>query len=61
MSLNIKFKTLMKGTKYYGELKDGIPYGRGIISYKNGDRYQGQFKDGLRDGQGVFIFANGVS
>ena len=29
---------------YIGEIRDGLPHGKGIYKYKNGDEYNGEFK-----------------
>ena len=34
------------GSRYYGELKDGLRNGHGVMTYANGDVYDGQWKDG---------------
>jgi len=35
-----------KNSKYVGEVKYGIPYGQGTLTYLNGDKYVGEFEDG---------------
>lgn len=44
---------------YEGEIRNGLPSGRGIFVYNNNDRYEGDFNNGLPHGQGTFIFENG--
>ena len=34
------------GTKYVGEVKDGIGHGQGTMTYPDGLKYEGEFKDG---------------
>ena len=41
---------------FYGNYKNGVRDGKGIIIYNNNDKFEGNFKDGKRDGYGVFIF-----
>jgi serine/threonine-protein kinase len=50
-----------KGNRYVGELKSGIPDGKGSLFFSNtyqvkGDRYVGEFKQGSLDGQGAYYF-----
>jgi S1-C subfamily serine protease len=47
------------GGKYVGELKDGLPNGRGTLIYANGNTYVGEFKDGNKHGQGKYSYVNG--
>ena len=46
---------------YNGSLKNGEPYGSGILLMTNGDRYKGNFKKGLFHGSGTYIWADGNS
>ena len=48
--------TLSTGDKYTGELRDGLPHGRGKCEYVNGNVYDGQWKQGKRHGKGVMIY-----
>ncbi|MBD2326628.1 hypothetical protein [Alkalinema sp. FACHB-956] len=43
---------------YEGQMRNGIPNGRGILVYSNDDRYEGQVRNGIPNGQGMFLFAN---
>jgi hypothetical protein len=50
-----------KGNRYVGELKSGIPDGKGSLFFSNtyqvkGDRYVGEFKQGSLSGQGAYYF-----
>ena len=48
--------------KYIGEVKNGVPNGRGKLIYTGkyeGDIYEGDFKNGLPDGKGKYIHKNG--
>ena len=47
---------------FIGEVKDGIPNGRGKIIYTNelkGDIYEGDFKNGEPEGKGTYYHRNG--
>ena len=47
-------KTIFETGEYTGEIKDGLPHGKGIFKYKNGDEYKGEFKQGMKDGNGYY-------
>lgn len=38
-----------------GDIKDGLPEGRGIIRWADGSWYEGEFRDGLRNGRGLHV------
>ena len=42
------------GDGYAGNLKDGLPNGKGWYIYANGTEYEGTFKEGKKHGKGVF-------
>ena len=42
---------------YEGSKKNGVPWGHGLLVYKNGETYDGQFKNGSRNGFGKLTFA----
>ena len=42
----------INGTPYKGELKDGLPNGKGIGFSKFGFRYEGEWLNGLPNGKG---------
>ena len=47
------------GEYYIGQLRNNIPYGKGILYYKNGDiKYDGDFVKGKRHGLGKYYFDN---
>lgn len=46
-------------SRYAGQFRNGLRYGRGQYHYANGDRYEGDYQAGLRHGQGAYQFANG--
>ena len=50
---------LPDGSRYRGELVDGLLQGRGRLDYRNGSYYQGEFKDGLFHGAGEWHGADG--
>ena len=42
------------GRRYEGELRDGKPHGRGVMTWPGfGDRYEGEFREGKMHGRGV--------
>ena len=52
-------KYIFEDGEYEGEIRDGLPHGKGTYKYKNGDEYIGEFKNGLFDGNGEHIMKNG--
>ena len=44
---------------YVGDLVDGVPSGKGIITYNDRFRYEGHFLNGRKHGPGVLIIADG--
>ena len=46
------------GTVYIGDLREGKPYGFGIMVYKNRDAYIGTFENMLAEGQGAYVYFN---
>lgn len=51
-------KISYKGGIYTGELRYGIPYGKGTLILEN-SRYIGDFRDGDYNGYGIFISTRG--
>lgn len=47
--------------RYEGQLSDGVPHGKGTMTYGDGKKYIGEFVNGRRHGQGVLIMPNGES
>lgn len=43
------------GNEYFGEFKNNMLFGRGVVIYKNGDRYVGEF-DKAPNGQGIYYY-----
>ncbi len=52
--------TFSDGTTYYGEIKAGLPHGRGTLHYPDGKKFVGSFKDGKKHGLGTTIFTDGT-
>ena len=47
---------------YTGEVKNGVPDGRGKLDYSGiykGDRYEGDFRNGVPNGKGIYYHSNG--
>ncbi|MFZ6047508.1 C13 family peptidase [Pseudomonas sp. CR3202] len=51
---------LPDGSRYRGELVDGLLQGPGRLDYNNGTWFEGQFKDGQPEGQGEWHGPNGL-
>ena len=52
---------ISEGIKYTGEALDGLPHGKGTMTYPDGQVYVGEFKDGNCHGQGTMTNPNGCS
>ncbi len=55
---------LLPEGRYFGKTRNGIPNGKGEITYNEHDSrrsYKGDFKDGMRHGKGKLIFKNDAS
>jgi len=48
-----------EGGIYEGQLKNGLPHGKGILTYEYGDKYKGQWANGKRNGLGIQEIGNG--
>lgn len=46
------------GTVYIGDLREGQPYGFGILVFANRDAHIGTFENGLAEGQGAYVYLN---
>ena len=60
--MNNKNTDIMKnqyGSSYEGKVVNGIPHGKGIITYPKGDIYEGDMKRGLRHGKGTMTSPDG--
>ena len=51
--------TLPDGSRYRGEVVDGLLQGEGRLDYADGSWFSGQFVDGLRQGHGEWQGSNG--
>ena len=47
------------GTRYVGQVVNGLPEGKGIEYYPNGGRYEGDFRNGKKEGKGIEYYPNG--
>ena len=47
------------GSKYIGELYNGIPHGQGTLEFENGDKYTGWWDNGIKHGIGSYEYARG--
>ena len=45
---------LADGSKFSGEMEQGVPHGYGRKEFENGDAYEGQFNKGMGHGHGTF-------
>jgi hypothetical protein len=60
--VKIKNTDVMKnqyGSSYEGEVVNGIPHGKGMISYLEGDKYEGDMKRGMKHGKGTLTTPDG--
>ena len=44
---------------YKGNIKNGMPHGKGFYRHSDGTTYDGDWKDGVRDGKGVITYSFG--
>ncbi len=51
--------TFDDGSLYTGEVKNGIPYGRGEVAYSSGNRYEGYWRDNAPHGEGTMYYTSG--
>ena len=47
------------GSRYIGQVVNGIREGKGIYYYNNGDRYEGDVRNDKREGKGIMYYNNG--
>ena len=52
---------LPDGRIYYGEVKDGLPNGKGRMYIESRDTYDGEFKNGVFHGKGKYYLAGRLS
>jgi len=50
---------LFESGKYIGETENGVPDGKGTLTFPDGSEYVGEFKDGKPDGQGILTLPDG--
>jgi len=55
----IHVKTFDDGAQYEGQMKDGVPHGRGVMKWPDGGQYDGEWRSGNRDGQGTMKWPDG--
>ncbi|MEM7366661.1 MAG: hypothetical protein AAF525_21810, partial [Pseudomonadota bacterium] len=48
------------GTRYVGEVRDGVRWGKGTIFWEDGTRFVGNFVAGRRQGSGTMILPDGT-
>ncbi|WP_052480991.1 C13 family peptidase [Gilvimarinus agarilyticus] len=51
--------TLPDGSRYSGELREGLLSGEGRLEWPNGDAYEGEFANGMMHGKGTLSMATG--
>jgi len=49
-----------KGGKYAGELRNGVPHGRGRFITPDGTKYDGEWEEGMPQGRGLIVYASGA-
>lgn len=59
-SLNVGRVQTHDGGIYNGELKNGVPHGKGKTVWANGNKYDGEYVDGFRQGYGIYTFSDGA-
>ena len=45
------------GGTYTGEIFNGVPHGKGVLSFPDGSKYAGEWRDGMPHGQGTWTQA----
>ena len=51
---------LPDGSRYVGEVdEDGVPHGRGVLSWPSGARVEGAFGEGKAEGVGAWTYPDG--
>ena len=53
----LQFSEDSRWLEYVGATKNGIPWGKGKLTYKNGAKYDGNFENGTRHNFGKMIYA----
>jgi len=49
-----------KNPVYVGEIRKGVPHGKGTFTLSNGEKYVGEWQDGLMHGQGTHTLPDGA-
>lgn len=58
--VSIIHKTIFDdGAQYEGQMKEGVPHGRGVMEWPDGRQYDGEWRSGNRDGQGTMRWPGG--
>ena len=47
------------GSRYIGQVVNGIREGKGIYYWNDGDRYEGDFRNGKKEGKGIYYYNDG--
>ena len=47
------------GSRYIGQVVNGIREGKGIVYFNNGDRYEGDWRNDKMEGKGIMYYNNG--
>jgi antitoxin component YwqK of YwqJK toxin-antitoxin module len=58
---NQKVNLTLKKGEYIGYVKNGVPDGNGVITYKNGNVWEGTWVNGKREGKGKMKYSDGNS
>ena len=45
--------------RYYGQVINGLPEGKGAMTYNDGDKYEGDWKNAKFEGRGIYTWNNG--
>jgi len=45
--------------KYYGQMINGFPEGKGVMEYNDGDKYDGEWKNAKFEGRGIYTWKDG--
>ena len=48
------------GSSYKGDIDNGLPHGKGLMSWVDGSTYDGEWLDGVHHGFGKYTWANGT-
>ena len=45
--------------RFYGQVINGLPEGKGVMTYNDGDKYEGEWKNAKFEGRGIYTWNNG--